>query len=78
MVIKYFQNNKGYQSVGDEADQTSRLYDHKVLQSDFKIYMHKRLVWFVLVSFYGISNIVGYLMPNTLYIYILKIYGFVW
>ena len=27
-------------------------------------------VWFDLVGFYGISTIVGYLMPNPLYIYI--------
>ena len=27
-----------------------------------------------LVEFYGISNIVGYLMPNPIYTYILKMY----
>ena len=31
------------------------------------------LVWFGLVGFYGISTIVGYLMPNPLYTYILNI-----
>ena len=25
--------------------------------------------WFALLCFYGISNIVGYLMPNTFYTY---------
>ena len=36
-------------------------------------------VWFVdLVGFYGISTIVGYLMPNPLYTYILNIYDLVW
>ena len=29
---------------------------------------------FGLVSFYGISNIVGYLMPNAVYTYILNIW----
>ena len=29
--------------------------------------------WFCLVWFYGISTIVGYLMPNPLYTYILNI-----
>ena len=29
--------------------------------------------WFVLVWFYGISIIVGYLMPNSLFTYTLKI-----
>ena len=31
-----------------------------------------------LVGFYGISTIVGYLMPNPLYSYILYIYDFFW
>ena len=31
-----------------------------------------------LVWFYGISTIVGYLMPNPLYTYILNIYDLVW
>ena len=34
-------------------------------------------VWFGLVLFYAISTIVGYLMPNTLYTYILNIYDLV-
>ena len=32
---------------------------------------------FGLVRFYGISTIVGYLMPNPLYAYMLNIYDFV-
>ena len=31
-----------------------------------------------MVGFYGISTIVGYLMPNPLYTYILIIYNLVW
>ena len=31
-----------------------------------------------LVRFYGISTIVGDLMPNPLYIFILNIYDLVW
>ena len=30
------------------------------------------MIWFGLVGFYGISTIVGYLMPNPLYTYILN------
>ena len=33
---------------------------------------------FALLWFYGISTIVGYLMPNPLYTYILNIYDLVW
>ena len=34
--------------------------------------------WFGLDGFYGISTVVGYLMPNPLYEYILDIYDLVW
>ena len=34
-------------------------------------------IWFDLVWFYGLSTIVGYLMPNPLYPYILNIYDLV-
>ena len=34
------------------------------------------MIWFGWV--YGISTIVGYLMPNPLYTYILNIYNLVW
>ena len=33
---------------------------------------------FGLVAFYGISTIIGYLMPNPFYTYILNIYDLVW
>ena len=47
-----------------------------------KIDNMQKEVWimclFGLVWFYGISTIVGYLMPNPLYTYILNIYDLVW
>ena len=36
------------------------------------------MIWFGLVRFYGISTIVGYLIPNPVYTYILDIYDLVW
>ena len=36
------------------------------------------MIWFGLVGFYGISTIVGYLLPNNLYTYTLNIYDLVW
>ena len=36
------------------------------------------MIWFGLVWFNGISTIIGYLMPNLLYAYILNIYDLVW
>ena len=38
------------------------------------LYIYIKYTWFVLVGFYGISTIVGYLMPNPLNTYIYKIY----
>ena len=37
-----------------------------------------KYIGFDLVGFYGISTIVGYLMPNPLYTYILDIYDLIW
>ena len=42
------------------------------------LYIYIKYIWFGLVGFYGISTIVGYLMPNLLYTYILNIYDLVW
>ena len=36
------------------------------------------MIWLGWIGFYGISTIVGYLMPNPLYTYILNIYDLVW
>ena len=46
----------------------------------------KKSIWYLgylssiieMVLFYGIATIVGYLMPNPLYTYILNIYDLVW
>ena len=36
------------------------------------LYIYIKYIWFGVVGFYGISTIVGYLMPNPLYTYILN------
>ena len=43
------------------------------------LYIYIKYILFGLVRFYGISTIIGYLMPNPLYTYILKyiLFGFV-
>ena len=51
----------------------SRLFNAK---SSLHIYI--KYIKFGLVWFYGISTIVGYLMPNPLYTYIQNIYDLVW
>ena len=47
-----------------------RLFNAK---SSLYIYIYIRYIAFGLVGFYGISIIVGYLMPNPIYTYILDI-----
>ena len=42
------------------------------------LYIYIKYIWFGLVGFYVISTIVGYLMPNPLYTYVLNIYDLVW
>ena len=50
----------------------SRLFSAKS-----SLYIHIKYIWFGFVWFYGISTIVGYLMPNLLYTYLLNIYDLV-
>ena len=42
------------------------------------LYIHIKYIGFVLVRFYGVSTVVGYLMSNPLYTYILNIYDVAW
>ena len=41
------------------------------------IYIYIKYIWFVLVELNCISTIVGYLMPNAVFTYILNIYDLV-
>ena len=38
------------------------------------LYIYIKYIWFGLVEFYGISTLVGHLIPNPVYSYILNIY----
>ena len=42
----------------------------KLFNAKSSLYTYILFIGFGLVGFYGISTILGYLMPNTLYIYI--------
>ena len=50
----------------------------RVFNAKSSLYIYIKYIGFGLVDFYGISTIVGYLMPNPLYTYISNIYDFVW
>ena len=45
----------------------------RLFNAKSSLYIYIKYIWFGLVGFYGISTIVGYLMTNPLYTYILKI-----
>ena len=50
----------------------------RLFNAKSSLYIYIKYIWFGSVGFYGISTIVGYLMPNPLYTYILNIYDLVW
>ena len=46
----------------------------RVFNAKSCLYIYIKYIWFDLLGFYGISTIVGYLMANPVYTYILKTY----
>ena len=50
----------------------------RLFNAKSSLYIYIKYIGFGLVWFYGISTVVGYLMPNPLYTYTLNIYGLVW
>ena len=46
----------------------------RLFNAKCSLYIYIKYIWFCLVWFYGKSTIVGYLMPNPLYTYILNIW----
>ena len=49
----------------------------RLFNAKFSKYIYIKYIWLGLIGFYGVSTIVGYLMPNPLYTYILDICGLV-
>ena len=50
----------------------------RLFNAKSSLYIYVKYIWFGLVWFSDISTIVGYLMPNPLYTYMLNIYDLVW
>ena len=50
----------------------------RLFNTKSSLYIYIKYIGFGLVRFYDTSTIVGYLMPNPLYTYILDIYDLVW
>ena len=49
----------------------------RLFNAKSSLYIYSKYIRFDLVEFYGISTIVGHLMPNFLYIYVLNIYDLI-
>ena len=49
----------------------------RLFNAKFSLYIYIKYIGFGLAGFYGISILVGYLMPNSLYTYISNIYDLV-
>ena len=65
--------------IDKKKERTRRIVDFAVrTDHTVKIKDSDKIVCFSLVWFYGISTIVGYLMPNPVYTYILNIYDVIW
>ena len=50
----------------------------RLFNAKSSLYIYIKYILFGFVWFYGIPTIVGYLMPNPLYTYILNIYYLFW
>ena len=50
----------------------------RLFNAKFSLYIYIKYIGFGLVGFYGISTLVGNLIPNPLYTYILNKYDLVW
>ena len=49
----------------------------RLFNAKSSLYIHIKYIWFSFFGFYGISTIVGYLMPNLFYTYVLNIYDLI-
>ena len=50
----------------------------RLFNAKSSLYIYIQYIWFGLIGFYGISTIVGYSMPNPLYIYWIYMIWFGW
>ena len=55
-----------------------QIHPYRLFNVKSSLYIYIKYIWFGLIWFYGISTIIGYLMPNAFYTYILNIYILVW
>ena len=80
-IVGYLMPNRLYTYILNMYDLVLLFLRHIkhcwLFNAKFSLYIYIKYIWFDLVGFYGISTIVGYLMPNRLYTYILNMYDLV-
>ena len=78
-IVGYLKQNLFYAYIWNIYDLVwlgFMVYNHcRLFNAKFSSNTYIKYIWFGLDGFYGISTIVGYLMPNIFYIYI-KYIGF--
>ena len=77
-VVRLIQRNKDRFGLVQLGLVLGHLNYYRLFNAKSSVYIYIKYIYFSLVGFYGISTIVGYLMPNPLYTYILNTYDLVW
>ena len=81
-IVGYLQPNPLYTYISNIYDLVCLVLGHinhcRLFNANSSLYIYIKYIWFGLVGFYGISTIVGYLMPIPLYTYMINIYDLVW
>ena len=81
-IIGYVMPNPFYTCISNIYDWFGwvlwHIRQHRLCNAKSFLYIYLKYVWFGLVGFYGISAIIGYVMPNPFYTCISNIYDLVW
>ncbi len=76
-IVGYLMSNTFYKyllNIYDLVWLLGHIHHRRLFNVKSSLYIYIKYIWFAWVGFYGISTIVGYLMPNPLYTYILNVY----
>ena len=81
IIMKFLENNTKERRPFSQINMVGLGLWHinhcRLFNAKSSLYIYIKYIWFGWVGFYGISTIVGYLMPNPLYTYIFNIYDLV-
>ena len=82
IIIDYLRPNSLYTYILNIWDLVGlvlwSINHYRLFKAKFSLYIYIKYMRFGLVWFYGVSIIIGYLRPNSLFTYILNIWDLVW